>query len=179
MGQAYAATHRPERRRDHHPALPPAGIRDVLGEDEVARVLDGVNRSHVTGRRDYAVLVLAARFGMRPWDIGQLRLDDIHWREGVIAIRQAKTGGPLALPLLPDVLAALVAYFATDAPRLSIARCSFATVHRLSPSRRVTVCRRSCGAPSAVRDSMTGLVAAVSTCSGIRSRPGCWQRAVR
>jgi site-specific recombinase XerD len=43
-----------------------ARIRDVLGDDEIARVLDGVNRSSVIGRRDYAVLLLAARYGMRP-----------------------------------------------------------------------------------------------------------------
>jgi integrase/recombinase XerD len=71
------------------------------------------------------VLVLAACYGLRPSDIRQLRLDDVHWREGVIAIRQAKTGRPLVLPLLPGVTGALTAYLrhgrpATEARQLFI-----------------------------------------------------------
>ena len=53
------------------------------------------------GRRDYAVLLLAARYGLRPCDLRQLRLDAVDWREGVLSITQAKTGRGLTLPLLP------------------------------------------------------------------------------
>jgi hypothetical protein len=67
-------------------------IRDVLSEDEVERILSAVNRSTVTGRRDYATLILAARYGLRPCDIRQLQLDALRWREGTLALRQAKTG---------------------------------------------------------------------------------------
>src|SRR5207244_6191005 len=102
-----------------------AGVRDVLSDDEIARLLATVDRSRAIGRRDFAVLLLAARYGMRPSDIRQLRLEDVHWREGVIALRQAKTGRPLILPLLPDVRAALIAYLrdgrpATEARQLFI-----------------------------------------------------------
>jgi integrase len=135
-----------------------AGIRDVLGDHEVARVLDGVNRSHVTGRRDYAVLMLAARYGMRPSDIRQLRLEDVHWREGVIAIRQAKTGGPLALPLLPDVLAALVAYLRDGRPT---------TEHR-----QVFVRHRAPFGPFAAGNGLSQIMRGALRRAGIHDRPG-------
>jgi integrase len=92
------------------------GVRDVLSDDQITRVLATANRSTAIGRRDFAVLLLAARYGMRPSDIRQLRLDDVHWREGVIAIRQSKTGNPLVLPLLPDVTTALAAYVRNGRP---------------------------------------------------------------
>ena len=93
-----------------------ARLRDVLSEEEMTRIVTAVDRSSSIGRRDYAVLLLAARYGMRPSDIRQLQLDNVQWRAGVIAIRQAKTGGPLVLPLLPDVREALVAYLRDGRP---------------------------------------------------------------
>jgi integrase len=88
----------------------------VLGQAEVDRVLAAVDRSTPLGRRDYAVLVLAARYGLRPCDIRQLTLDEIDWREARIDLRQVKTGRPLVLPLLPDVADALSAYLLDGRP---------------------------------------------------------------
>jgi|SRR5882672_3122272 len=93
-----------------------AGLRDVLSEEEITSVVTAVDRSSAIGRRDYAVLLLAARYGMRPSDIRQLHLENVQWRAGVISIRQAKTGGPLILPLLSDVREALVAYLRNGRP---------------------------------------------------------------
>lgn len=92
------------------------GLRDVLSEEELDRLLTAVDRSSPVGRRDYAVLMLAARYGLRPSDIRQLRLDDVRWRRALITIRQSKTGRPLTLPLLPDVAAALAAYLRDGRP---------------------------------------------------------------
>ena len=75
-----------------------------------------VDQSTVIGRRDYAVLVLAARYGLRPCDIRQLQLEAINWRAGVLSIKQAKTGRLLTLPLLSDVAAALIAYLRNGRP---------------------------------------------------------------
>src|SRR6202521_678180 len=74
---------------------------DVLGQAELDRVLAAVDRSTPLGRRDYAVLVLAARYGLRPWDIPKLTLDEMDWREARIDLRQGQTGRPLILPLPP------------------------------------------------------------------------------
>lgn len=89
---------------------------DVLGQAEVDRLLATVDRSTRIGRRDYAVLVLAARYGLRPCDIRQLTLDEIDWREARIDLRQVKTGRPLVLPLLPDVADGLSAYLVDGRP---------------------------------------------------------------
>ncbi len=94
-----------------------AQVRDVLATEDVERVLAAVDQSRAVGRRDYAVLLLAIRYGMRPSDIRQLRLDDVQWRRGLIAIRQAKTGRPLTLPLLPEIAEALAAYLRYGRPQ--------------------------------------------------------------
>jgi len=89
---------------------------DVLSQSDVDRIPAAVDRSTPLGRRDYAILLLAARYGLRPSDIRQLTLDDIGWRGARIDIRQMKTGRPLALPLLPDVADALSAYLRDGRP---------------------------------------------------------------
>ncbi len=93
-----------------------AGLPDVLTESELNRIFGCMDRSSPLGLRDYAVLLLAARYGMRPSDILRLCLDDIHWREGTIVFRQSKTGKPVTLPLLPDVSDALVEYLRAGRP---------------------------------------------------------------
>lgn len=108
--------------RDLSAAVPPTrqfkqrGLRDALTECEVTRLLHGVDRSSAIGRRDYAVLLLAARYGLRPCDLRQLRLEAVDWRERVLSITQAKTGRVLTLPLLPDVADALIAYLRNGRP---------------------------------------------------------------
>ena len=92
------------------------GLPDVLSQPDVDRILAAVDRSTPLGRRDYAILLLAARYGLRPSDIRQLTLDEIDWRGARIDIRQVKTGRPLALPLLADVADALSTYLRDGRP---------------------------------------------------------------
>ena len=92
------------------------GIPDVLSEDEVNALLKTVDRASPLGRRDYAVLMLAARYGMRVSDIRQLSIDHINWRRREISMRQSKTGRPLLLPLLYDVSEALIDYLRNGRP---------------------------------------------------------------
>lgn len=91
----------------------------TLAVRDIDRLLDAVDRSDATGKRDYAMLLLAARYGLRPSDIRGLRLDDVHWRAGHLAIVQAKTGTRLELPLLADVETALVEYIRDGRPQHS------------------------------------------------------------
>jgi integrase/recombinase XerD len=93
-----------------------AGIPYFLSDDEVTALLQSVDRTTPIGRRDYAVLLLAARYGMRPSDIRQLSLDHINWRRREIAMRQSKTGRPLLLPLLNDISDALIDYLRNARP---------------------------------------------------------------
>ena len=101
----------PRPRRYRYVNLP-----DVLSAAEVDRILAGVDQSTAIGRRDYAILLLVARYGLRLCDIRQLALDDIDWRAGRIDLRQLKTGSPLALPLMPDVAIALSEYIRNGRP---------------------------------------------------------------
>jgi len=135
-----------------------AGVRDVLTDDEITRVLATANRSRAIGRRDFAVLLLAARYGMRPSDIRQLRLEDVHWREGVIAIRQAKTGGPLVLPLLPEVLMALAAYVRDGRPTTN--------------ARQMFVRHRAPFEPFVAANNLTQIMRTALRRAGFDQRPG-------
>ena len=89
---------------------------DVLNQSDVNLILATVDRATPLGRRNYAIILLAARYGLRPCDIRQLTLDAIDWRAARIDIRQVKTGRPLALPLLPDVADALSDYLRDGRP---------------------------------------------------------------
>jgi site-specific recombinase XerD len=101
-----------------------ATLPDVLSQAEVDRILTMVDVSTPRGQRDRAVLLLAARYGLRPCDIRQLTLDHIDWRHSRLAIQQAKTGRALELPLLPDVAAALSSYLREGRPA-SLSRVIF------------------------------------------------------
>jgi len=92
-----------------------AGVRDWLPELDITRILAAVDRSTPIGRRDDAVLVLAARYGL-PSDIRGLSLAASDWRHGILSIQQAKTGRTLVLPLVPDVVEALTAYLRDGRP---------------------------------------------------------------
>jgi site-specific recombinase XerD/Arc/MetJ-type ribon-helix-helix transcriptional regulator len=104
----------PRPRHYRHVNLP-----DLLNQAEVDRILGAVDRSTPLGRRDYAILLLAARYGLRPSDIRRLTLDEIDWRGARIDFRQLKTGRPLTLPLLPDVARALSTYLRDGRPTSS------------------------------------------------------------
>lgn len=134
------------------------GLRDVLSDDEITRLLTAVDRSSAIGRRDYAVLVLAARYGMRPSDIRQLRLDDVHWREGVITIQQAKTGRPLVLPLLPDVLAALIPYLRDGRPT--------------TEARQLFIRHRAPFEPFVAANNLASIMRSALRQAGLAQRPG-------
>ena len=92
-------SHAVDRPRLYRWRQPPA----VLDPETVERILGSVERSTTLGKRDYAILLLAARYGLRSSDIRSLRFEDIRWRERRIVLLQSKTQRPLELPLLTDV----------------------------------------------------------------------------
>jgi integrase/recombinase XerD len=75
---------------------------------EVAPLLAACHRQTAIGRRDYAVLLLLARLGLRAVEVATLTLDDLRWADGEIVIRGK--GSESRLPLPQDVGQALVAY---------------------------------------------------------------------
>jgi integrase/recombinase XerD len=90
-----------------------AGVPKKLTPEEAARVLDAPDRACATGRRDYAILLLLAKLGLRSSEIIWLELGDVRWRSGEIQIR-GKGGRVDLLPLPPDVGAAMARYLQLD-----------------------------------------------------------------
>jgi site-specific recombinase XerD len=105
--------------RDLTPAVPmvrtyrQSGVPSGLSPEEVGSVLSATDRSTMRGRRDYAILLLLARLGLRASEIMSLELSDIHWRTGEIVVRGK---GPRLdqLPLLADVGEAIALYIRKD-----------------------------------------------------------------
>lgn len=90
----------------------------ALEREQVARLLQSCDRRTGIGRRDYAILLLLARLGLRAGEVTALRLDDIDWRRGEIVIR-GKGHQQDRLPLPADVGQALVAYLRRGRQRLA------------------------------------------------------------
>lgn len=91
-------------------------IPTIWTSDEVERLLSTVDRTSPKGKRDYAILILAARLGMRAGDIKRLRLECLQWDNARIQISQSKTGNPLVLPLTEEVGWALIDYLRNGRP---------------------------------------------------------------
>jgi site-specific recombinase XerD len=91
-------------------------IPSVWSQRQVAALLAAVDRSSPCGKRDYAILLLAARLGMRASDIRGLCLDHLLWDQARIEMSQTKGGGRLSLPLTEEVGAALIDYLRHGRP---------------------------------------------------------------
>lgn len=85
----------------------------VLSPEEVERVLSTTERSNIRGRRDYAILLLLARLGLRAGEIVSLELNDVHWRTGEIVVH-GKGSRLDRVPLLADVGEAVALYLHKD-----------------------------------------------------------------
>lgn len=91
-------------------------IPSVYSADEITKILACVDRDSRIGKRDYAILLLAAQLGMRAGDIHRLKISQIKWNQDHIAFVQQKTNIPLVLPLLKDIKLALLDYLKNSRP---------------------------------------------------------------
>jgi len=94
-----------------------ATIPSVWDPELLVQLLNAVDRSSSIGKRDYAILLLACRLGLRGEDIRALRLDDLKWETATIEITQLKTLAPLCLPLTEEVGEALIDYLKSGRPQ--------------------------------------------------------------
>jgi integrase len=85
-------------------------------QNEIALLLESVDRTTLFGKKCYAVLVLTALLGIRASDIISITLEDIKWEEGIIEFFQKKTGKPVLLPLIDSVKYALLDYLQNSRP---------------------------------------------------------------
>jgi len=87
----------------------------------VERILRSCDRRTKTGKRDYAILLLLARLGLRAGEVAFLNLEDIDWNAGELRIR-GKGSRVDRLPLPQDVGRAIADYLKTARPRCSVRR---------------------------------------------------------
>lgn len=94
----------------HHTGIPIS-----VSSTVVELLMDSCDRATPAGLRDFAVLILLSRLGLRSIEVARLRLEDLDWRRGEVAIRGK--GGQLGrLPLPVDVGESLTAYLANGRP---------------------------------------------------------------
>jgi integrase/recombinase XerD len=112
-----------------------AGLPRGLDGEQVSRLLDSCVRSTVAGRRDFAILVMLARLGMRSGEVARLELDDLDWRSGQVVVR-GKGNRVERLPLPADVGEAIVEYLRHGRPVGFAGRAVFVRVK--APCRALT-----------------------------------------
>lgn len=88
----------------------------VWQQDELKKIEDSADRVSPSGKRSYAMVMLASRLGLRIGDIRNLKLQDIDWNKKQISIIQHKTQKPLLLPMPEDVGWAVIDYLKNGRP---------------------------------------------------------------
>ncbi len=90
----------------------------ALPWETVQAFLASIDRTTPKGRRDYAMFLLIASYGLRISEVAGLQLDDIDWRGGRLRAPRPKASAPLVLPLTDEVGAALLDYLRNARPHL-------------------------------------------------------------
>jgi site-specific recombinase XerD len=98
-----------------------ATLPTYLPAAQVQKALDGCDRATAMGRRDYAILMMLAKLGLRADEVATLTLDDVDWRAGELLVR-AKGRQRARMPMPPDVGTAVVAYLRNGRPKSSCRR---------------------------------------------------------
>ena len=102
-----------------------ARIPSVWAPADVTKILQAVDRGNPCGKRDYAIILLITRLGLRGIDVKRLRFADLDWPGNRLSVVQAKTGHRVQLPLLKDVGWAIIDYIrhgrpACDCPQVFV-----------------------------------------------------------
>lgn len=108
----------------HVPTVASWRLPDVPGyltADEIEKVLDACDQCTSIGRRDFAILTLLARLGLRAGEIVALTLDDVLWESGEIIVH-GKGRQRRRLPLTEDIGQAIASYIKTTRPRVESRR---------------------------------------------------------
>jgi len=99
------------------PKRSPRRLLPSYTEQELSAVLTGFDRTSPTGKRDYAVILLAVGTGLRAGDIANLKRTDIDWKQKTISIVQGKTEKPVIIPISGQICNALSDYILSGRPK--------------------------------------------------------------
>lgn len=93
-------------------------IPSVWEKEDVLKLLAAIDRGNPSGKRDYAIILLVARLGIRIGDVNKLKFENIDWDKNCINFVQSKTHHPVCLPLLKDVGWAIIDYVRNGRPNI-------------------------------------------------------------
>jgi len=91
-------------------------IPSAYRKEEIQKLLECIDRGNPKGKRDYAIMLLASRLGMRAGDICSLSFEHLNWEHNEIELIQGKTQEKLLLPLLPEIGSAIIDYLKYGRP---------------------------------------------------------------
>lgn len=95
----------------------PQKVPSIYSKEEIERLLGVMDRADPKGKRDYAMILIASRLGLRSSDICQLKFSELDWKQNRILLKQKKTGAQIELPLLSDVGEAIIDYLKYGRPQ--------------------------------------------------------------
>lgn len=101
-----------------------ASVPYVWSKEDLQKLLGAIDREDPKGKRDYAILLIAIRLGLRIGDIRSLKLSSVDWNRKTITLIMIKTGQPIELPLLQDVGWAIIDYLQNGRP-ITNSECLF------------------------------------------------------
>ena len=93
-----------------------ARLPSTFSKEEIKTLLTSIDQGDSKGKRDYAMILLATKLGLRASDIVALKFENILWEESLIKLSQQKTGKVQSLPLLPEIGNAIINYMKYGRP---------------------------------------------------------------
>jgi site-specific recombinase XerD len=145
--------------------------------DEIEKMIGCIDRSRPIGKRNHAVVLLAARLGLRASDIANLKFENLHWDRNLIILNQVKTVQQIELPILPEVGNAIIDYVKYGRPKSdlrsvflianssynALTSCSITgIVHSYFVEAGIDISKRKHG-PHALRHSLASILLEKST----------------
>ena len=91
----------------------------IWPQPAVKKLLSVIDRKTNLGKRDYAIILLISKLGLRIGDVLNLRIENINWRKATIHITQPKTKNILELPISEEIGNALIDYLLNGRPSVS------------------------------------------------------------
>ncbi len=134
--------------------------------DEIRKIEASVDRSSVTGKRDYVIVLMASRFGLRAGDIEALQVSNLDFKQEIISLTTRKTHEFMQFPMIPDVKEALMDHLKTSKMESGYLFCRalppFTPLSRTSISRIISDLIKAAGidytgkkhGPQALRSSL-------------------------
>lgn len=111
-----------------------AKVPSTYTKDEVDRLLKAIDRASPKGKRDYAMVLLACRLGLRASDICGLMFSNLNWDQSIIYLTQKKTKKEINLPLLQEIGNAIIDYLKHGRP---ISSLQFVFLQAIAPYKKL------------------------------------------